>query len=153
MTTLNNESKFSTRRQRAAGGAASQNLGQWHESSVPNLHPLLMMAANDVGVDFDEALDVDTFCDWYTATMGMVEHVAQTRSRLEAQFARSAQRRSTLGKRKERSDARHIPEHLLMDPNLTSGQVGAMTGANPGLVRTRRKKAGYVPKSRGGWTG
>ena len=144
---------FSTSRQSAAGAVTSQNLNQWHESSVPNLHPLLMMAANDVGVDFDEALDVDTFCDWYTATMGMVEHVAQTRSRLEAQFARSAQRRSTLGKRKERSDARHIPEHLLMDPNLTSGQVGAMTGANPGLVRTRRKKAGYVPKSRGGWTG
>ena len=153
MTTLNNESKFSTRRQRAAGGASSQNLSQWHESSVPNLHPLLMMAANDVGVDFDDALSADMFCDWYEATMDMVEHVAMTRSRLEAQFARSAQRRSTLGRRKERSDARHIPEHLLMDPNLTSGQVGAMTGANPGLVRTRRKKAGYVPKSRGGWTG
>ena len=144
---------FSTSRQSAAGAVTSQNLNQWHESSVPNLHPLLMMAANDVGVDFDDALSADTFSDWYEATMDMVEHVAMTRSRLEAQFARSAQRRSTLGKRKARSDARHIPEHLLMDPNLTSGQVGAMTGANPGLVRTRRKRAGYVPKSRGGWTG
>lgn len=119
------------------------------------ISPLHDMAAREIGLDLSEGLSVESFCDWYEAVTRIAERVADTKARLRVQFDRAQTHRAKMGAKQRHKGGRpavygEVPDELLMDPALTSIEVGRRTGVSHSVIRRRRKLRGYVGNQRSG---